>query len=229
MVLYADPNAARLLWQLSYVDLSLIDLNAIQAHFNACVGPFHAFTFIDPTENMLVASADLMTAAWQSSSVMTVTPGVTDPDGGAAAFRITNQGQADQEISQTLQVPANFQYCFSVFAMSEEGSMLRLIRRGGSVEESSSLSIGSNWTRLISSGQLNDPATNFTVAISVAAGQQVELYGVQLEAQLAPSRYRPTFQSGGVYPTAHWAVDELTVTAEAPNLFSTSFTIEAPI
>lgn len=229
MVLYADPNAARLVWQLSYVDLSLLDLQAIQAHFNACVGPFHAFTFIDPTENMLVSSADLTAAAWRNSTFMSVISGVTDPEGGTAAFRITNGGQADQEISQTLRVPANFQYCLSLYAMSEEASTIKLIRRGSSVEESSSFSIGSNWTRFVSSGRLSDPATNFTIAISVGVGQQVELFGVQLEAQLAPSRYRPTLQSGGVYPTAHWGVSELAVTAEAPNLFSTSFNIEAPI
>jgi hypothetical protein len=229
MVLHADPNAARLVWQLSYVDLALVDLQAIQAHFNACAGPFHAFTFIDPTENMLVSSTDLTAAVWQSSSLITLTPGMGDPEGGIAAFQATNRGQADQEISQTLQVPANFQYCLSVYAISEEGSTLKLIRRGSFVEESSSFSIGPSWTRVVSTGRLNDPGTTFSVAISVAVGQQIELYGIQLEAQLAPSRYRPTFQSGGVYPTAHWGVDELAVTSEAPNLFSTSFTVEAPI
>ncbi len=229
MVLYSDPKAARMVWQLSYVDLSLVDLQAIQAHFIACVGPFHSFTFIDPTENMLLSSADLTAAAWQSSTLMTVISGTTDPEGGSGAFRITNGGQADQEISQMLQVPANFQYCLSLYAMSEEASTIKLIRRGTSVEESSSFSTGPNWSRLVSSGRLDDPATNLTIAISVGAAQQVELYGVQLEAQLAPSRYRPTLQSGGVYPTAHWGVSELAVTAEAPNLFSTSFTVEAPI
>jgi len=57
-------------------------------------------------------------------------------------------------------------------------------------------------------------------------GQQVTVYGLQLEAQLQPSRYRPTRGMGGVYSNAHWAVDELPVMAQAPNLFSTSFSIE---
>lgn len=229
MVLYADPDAARMVWQLSYTDLSLIDLQAIQAHFNACVGPFHAFTFVDPTENMLVASADMAAAAWQSSSLIAIAPGISDPEGGIAAFLITNTGQSDQEIGQTLNVPANFQYCFSAYVRSAESSTLNLIRRGISVEESTSFTTGSSWIRIASSGRLNDAGTNFSVALSVPPGQEIEVYGVQLEAQLAPSRYRSTLQSGGVYPNAHWAVDELAVTAEAPNLFSTSFTIEAAL
>jgi hypothetical protein len=89
--------------------------------------------------------------------------------------------------------------------------------------------VNPGWSRVVSSGQLNDPGTTFTVGISVPAGQRVELYGVQLEAQISPSRYRPTTHTAGVYSNAHWGVDELTVVAGAPNLFSTSFSIETAI
>ncbi len=229
MILYADPNAARFVWQLSYTDLSLADIQAMQAHFNNCIGPLHAFTFIDPTENMLISSSDLTTAAWQLPGLVTVASGVSDPEGGTDAFVITNTGQSAQEISQSFQIPANFQYCFSAYASSTQDSTITLIRRGSSAEEDTPFSISSTWTRVVSSGALNDPGTEFTVALSIGAGQQIGVYGLQLEAQLAPSRYRATSQTGGVYANAHWAVDELMVVAEAPNLFSTSFSIEAAI
>ncbi|MGA8026576.1 MAG: hypothetical protein WB992_05480 [Bryobacteraceae bacterium] len=226
LILLADPGAARLVWQLSYTDLSAADTALLQNHFNTCVGPFHAFTFIDPTGNMLVSSSDLTAGVWQTSSLINVTPGAADPNGGSAAFTLRNTGQASQEISQTLLVPSSYQYCFSLYVISPEVSNITLIRRGASTEESATVSIGPQWKRVISTGRLNDPGVTFSVAISLAAGQLVEVFGLQLEAQIAPSRYSPTTQTGGVYAGAHWSADQLTVIAEAPNLFSASFDIE---
>ncbi len=229
MILFADPDGGLLTWQLSYTGLSANDMEALQQHFNACVGPLHAFTFIDPTDNMLMSSFDLTAAAWETSSLITIAANIADSEGGTGAFIATNMGQANQEISQTLPVPANYQYCFSVFVMSAQPSSIDLVRRGPSVEQTDHLSIGPTWTRIISSGQLNDSGTTFTIAISLAAGQQIELYGLQLEPQIAPSRYRPTTLAGGVYTNAHWAADQLVTTADGPNLFSTSFNIETAI
>src|ERR1700761_8140534 len=69
MILFSDPDGAQLLWELSYTGLSDVDVQALQAHFNSCVGPFHAFTFIDPTDNMLVSSSDLTAAPWVAASL----------------------------------------------------------------------------------------------------------------------------------------------------------------
>jgi len=229
MILYPDPDAAHLIWELSYNNLSTLEVEAIQAHFNKCIGRFHAFTFIDPTDNMLLSSSDLRTVAWQTSSLINITPGAVDPNGGSSAFTVTNTGQASQVISQTLAVPANYRYCFSLYVNSDEASSITLVRSGNSTEERTSAPVNPTWSRIASSGQLTDPGAVFTVAISLAAGQRVELYGVQLDAQMSPSRYRPTAQTAGIYPNAHWAADELTVIAEAPALFSTSFSIETAI
>jgi hypothetical protein len=229
MIVYPDADAARLVWELSYTNLSTAEVEAIQAHFNNCVGRFHVFTFIDPTDNMLLFSSDLTNLAWQTSSPIHITPGISDPDGGSAAFSVTNTGQASQVISQSLAVPANYRYCFSLYVNSDEPSTITLVRSGISTEQRTSVPVGSRWSRVASSGQLNDSGAMFTVAISLAAGQRVELYGPQLEAQISPSRYRPTNQTAGIYSNAHWAVDELTVIAEAPTLFSTSFSIETAV
>jgi hypothetical protein len=226
MILLSDPYGGHLVWELAYTELSTLDVGALQALFRACSGPFHAFTFIDPTDNMLASSSDLQAAAWQASSLIQMTPELADPDGGTAAFTLTNTGQTNQEVSQLLRVPANYQYCFSLYAMSTEPADLVLIRSGESGQQSTAFPIGPTWSRIISSGRLNDQGTSFTAAISLTAGQQVGIYGMQLEAQIAPSRYRPTTQTSGVYKNAHWAMDQLTIAAEAPNLFSTSISLE---
>lgn len=229
MILFPDPNAARLVWQLSYSDLSAADVNALQFHYGACSGPLRGFTFIDPTDNMLAWGSDLTGAPWQASSQIKLSGGAQDPAGGSAAFTATNFGQAKQQISQTLSVPASYQYCFSIYAASNQPSNITLVRTGSSDEQTDTFAIGTDWRRLSSSGRLADSGFAFTVSISLEPGQQVELYGIQLEAQPAPSRYRPTGQQGGVYTNAHWESDELIIIAEAPNLFSTAFSIETAI
>lgn len=227
LILYTDINGAHRIWQLIYTDLDAADMQALQAHFAACAGPLRAFTFIDPTENMLVWSSDLTNASWQSTGLVRWQPGLADPDGGTAGLTATNTGQGNLEITQTLTVPASYQYCFSLYAMSAQPSEVVLTRRGQpTIEESTTFNVGAGWTRLISSGRLNDAGTQFTVAIALAAGQQVGLYGFQLEPQVSPSRYRPTSSVGGVYASAHWGVDQLTTDVEAPNLYATSFSIE---
>lgn len=229
MILLPDPDGARVIWQMAYTDLSASDASVLQNHFSACVGSFHGFTFIDPTDNMLVSSSDLTATAWQMSSLIQLSSGLADPQGGTAAFTAVNGGQVSQLISQTLIVPAGFQYCFSLYATSAQPSELVLLRSGPATSQSTVVSVGSEWSRVISSGQLNDPGTSFTVALSLGPGQQVGLYGPQLEPQILPSRYRATAETGGVYPNAHWGMDQLAISADAPNLFSTAFSIETAL
>jgi hypothetical protein len=227
MIVFADPGSSRLYWQLSFAELTAVEANALQAHFEACAGPVRAFTFIDPTDNMLVSSSDLTAAVWSKSSLVDCLPGAPDPAGTSSAFTVTNNSAISEEIVQTLPVPANYHYCFSLHAKSASPSSLTLVRRGASTEAAKVYDVGPDWARLISAGELGDAATEYIVAIRLSAGQQVTLYGPQLEPQLAPSRYRPTAAHGGVYPKTHWAVDDLVITATAPNLFSAAFSIEA--
>lgn len=229
MILFSDANGARLVWQLAYTELSVADINALQGFFNACMGPFHGFTFIDPTDNMLSSSVNLSAAPWSYSNLVSVGGGVADPAGGNSAFEATNTGQMSQRLAQTIQVPAGYQYCFSIYAKSLNPATVTLMLSGPAAQRQQTFEIGPAWNRLVCSGQLNDPGVGFTAAAILAAGQQVQLYGPQLEAQLAPSGYRATAQSGGVYANAHWAIDQLIVTADAPNLFSTACSVETSL
>ncbi len=229
LILYPDVAASRYVWQLQYSALSHDDLTALFSFFEECQGRLHGFTFIDPTENMLTNSMDLTLSPWHMSSSIDIAKNTPDPTGSFAAFSLTNNGQTDAEIAQSLSVPASFQYCFSVYASSESSLTLKMVRRGPSVERTSSFLIGQQWQRLTSEGRIPDGGSNFTVALSLAPGQQVSLFAPQLEPQIAPSRYRPTGSSGGVHANAHWAVDELLVSADAPNLFSTALAIEASV
>lgn len=229
MILFSDPDGARLIWELAYAELSDVDVQALQAHFSACVGPFHAFTFIDPTDNMLVSSSDMAASPWMASSSVYVTAGAADPTGGTAAFTCTNTGQISGGITQDLQVPSGYQYCFSIYAMSASPSAITMLLQGSTTQQNTSLSVGPNWKRIVCAGKLSDSGVGLTIGVILEPGQQVQLYGPQVEAQVVPSRYRPTVETGGVYANAHWAVEQLSITAAAPNLSSTAFSIETSL
>jgi hypothetical protein len=223
-----NPRSSRMAFQLTYTDLDITDMQALKAHFQACLGPFRAFTFVDPTDNMLVSSSDLSAASWQRGAIQIIS-GAVDPDGGNQASILTNVSQASQQIVQTLAVPANYQYCLSAYIASAQPQTVTLSRTGTKTSNSTTLAIGPTWTRVVSSGRLNDAGTSLTSGVILMPGQQVTVYGIQLEAQLQPSRYRATGNTGGVYASAHWAVNELAVVAQAPNLFATSFSIETTV
>lgn len=224
-----DPNAMRLLWDMAFTDLSPVDAQALQAFFQACCGPYHAFTFLDPADNLLSYSVDLTKSSWQKAPNVQITAGDADPTGGTGAFLLTNNGSAPQTILQTLSVPANYQFCFSVYTTSATPATVLLNRAGAASAAATACPVGTAWTRITSSGSLNDPGTQLSVGLTLAAGQQITIFGPQLEAQVEPSRYRATSGSGGVYPNAHFVSDVFPIGSDAPNLFSTSFAIQTNI
>jgi hypothetical protein len=225
----SDPGAGKIVWTLSYVDLSTGDVAAIQAHFEACAGPLRGFTFLDPTENLLLYSADLTGSAWSVPAGISIATGLPDPMSGSSAFSITNSTPAAQQIVQTIAGPVNYQYCFSVYAASATAGSCSLSRTSPNAQQTNVALINQQWLRIGSSGMLSDTGTGLSISISLAAGQSLSLFGPQLEPQLAPSRFRPTYSTCGVYLNVHWATSELVFIAEAPNLFSTSFNLETSV
>jgi len=205
---YFDPDGSTLIWDLSYAGLTQGEVNAMQSLFDACCGPLRAFTFIDPTANLL-------SPIWQHSSLIA--------EEGAA---YTNRSSSVLEISQTFAIPAGYQYCFSIVSSGANGGggSLALIRRGPNSQQRDVFSLAQG--QMVSSGALADSEASFTVAIELQPGQTLDLEQAQLEVQLSPSAFRPASNTGGIYPKAHWAMNELLFQADAPDSFSTSFTIE---
>jgi hypothetical protein len=210
---------------LSYIDLTSVDQSALQSHFAACQGPLMPFIFIDPTDNMLSNSSDLSIGAWTADPLLSVTAGAADPLGGHTAFTLVNSAQVDQRLSQQILAPADFQYCFSVYASSASPTTLELGLTAIS-SRTQSFAVVTNWKRVVSSGRLPDSQSSFTAEIIVPSAQTVVIWGPQLEPQVSPSRYRATAAAGGVYQNAHLLGNGLTFESSAPGLFSTVISIE---
>ena len=227
LVSYLDSDASQLQWELTYQGLSEAELQPLLNFFTACAGRHRGFTFLDPTGNLLVQSANLGATAWQASGLIQTAGNTVGPDGTASAFTMTNSGQVRQAVMQTLRVPASYRYTLSMYVRSLDLSNVGLIAQTPSDQVQTRNAIGPEWVRVALSPKLNDPGFSLAVGFELDPGQRVEIFGPQLEPQLAPSPYKPTYTEGGIYSNAHWGSDEFPVSLDGPNLYSTVVTIEA--
>ncbi len=223
---YADPNSGSLRWDLSYAALNAVEAAALQSLFDDCSGRWAPFTFIDPTGNMFGFSMDLTAAAWQPHPLISIQTGVSDPLGGLSAFNLTNTGQVPIDFVQTINAPAAFKYCCSAYVQGSSATSMTLVRESALESVQDVLEVGTAWTRVASSSQLTQAADSFVAGIQLLPGQQIALFGLQLEPQLVPSRYRATASQGGVYPNAHWCSDQIALVETAPGVFSTNASVE---
>jgi hypothetical protein len=208
-VKYADAGGTATRWELQLEALTDAEWAEIAALYAAVEGRLRTFTLLDPMSNLLVWSEDLSQPEWLKDPMLAVAAGIADPFGGEAAFRLTNGGQASQMLRQTIAGPTGFQYCCSVWARSVGGSSLTVKRES----EGHTVALDTAWRRVHSSGVVSGSGETFTAGFALAAGAQVDLYGPQLEAQMAPGAYWRSKARGGVYPRVRFEEDQLDVTA----------------
>jgi hypothetical protein len=212
----ADANAASVEWTLDFQTLSDAERDALIALHGSVEGRLGSFTFLDPTDNLLVWSEDLTQTAWVGNSFLTVTTGVADPNGGTSANRVSNSGAGVIAIQQTLNAPGWLEYGFSLQARSGQSQQVTLIRSTASASQSQTYNIGPNWTPLLLSGALGGTDQAVTFGIQIGAGGSADLYAIQVEAQAGASGYKRTTSNGGVYPSARFLDDALSITTNGP-------------
>jgi hypothetical protein len=208
----ADPAARVTEWVLTYVDLSDEEATALLGFFAAAEGTLNGFTFLDPAGNLLVWSDQLDEAAWQKDPLLSLTPGITDPRGGTQAWRLSNSGGAGQALGQTLAAPGEYQYCLSAYARAAAATSVGLTAGSQTAQRA----VTSEWTRIAWTTSGDAQAASVRFGIEIGAGDVVEVYGLQVEAQTAASGYK-TSALGGVYEDAHLGDDVLTITSTDVN------------
>jgi hypothetical protein len=204
----ADPAGEVTEWVLTYTDLSDEEAAALRAFFSATEGTLNGFTFLDPVGNLLAWSDQLDQAAWQKDPLLSLTGGVTDPRGGALAWRLSNSGGAEQGAGQTVVAPGAYEYCLSAYVRAATATSVGLT--AGS--QTARRAVASEWTRIAWTCSGDAQATSMRFGIEIGAGEVVEVYGLQVEAQTAASGYKASGR-GGVYEDAHLGDDVLTITS----------------
>ena len=174
----------------------------------------------DPTANLLAWSDHLENAAWSFEPFLGKTGGVADPESGSNAWHLGNTGAAPQSVSQTLAVPGAYLFSFSAYVRSMcRATVTALIGTSRAVREAAP-----GWSRIEFSAHGGAASSSVLVGLEVPAATAVDVYGMQVEPQAAPSVYKSSI-TGGVYETARLRDDALTFTTTGVNSHSATVNI----
>jgi hypothetical protein len=224
LIMLPDPPAGQIEWKLSYQDLVNAEVANISNLFAASQGAFAAFTFIDPLANLLGWSEGLLKPAWQLG-LLRVTAGVTDPLGTQRAWSVANPNPGAQALEQTLGVSGNYVSCFSAYLRSNISGTVTLHRDG----IQAIVNVSPAWKRAYVSGVGASGAGQSTFSLVLAAGQTVDVWGLQVEAQPYPSTYKQTSAALGIYEETYFGNDELTITSTNVGLSSCKITLSSRV
>jgi hypothetical protein len=208
----ADADAQETEWQLRFKELTDGELEVLEQFFTAAEGRLNTFTFLDPVGNLLSWSEQLDEGAWEKDPLITLDGAGVDGPGTGRAWRVANGGTAPQAIGQTINVPAWYYYCLSVYARSQSKTEVTLFCG----DQRAVSGAGPNWSRLILAAQSASLGETVRFGVELGGGAAVELFGLQVEAQTGASAYRRTLGQGGVYPGARLGENELKATTLGP-------------
>jgi len=212
-----DTTGGQIEWYLRYTDLSDAEMASLNDLFTASFGSYGSFTFIDPLANLLGWSEDFSKPDWQLS-LLTQTAGISDPMGTQRATSIANATTGTLQVSQSLGISGDYVACFSAWVRADTAGIVTLQRDSAQ----SVAAVGPQWTRIYVSGTGMAGAVSSTFSIAIPAGQTVDVWGAQAEAQPFPSPYRQSTSALGIYGETYFGSDEMTVSSTAPGLSSCS-------
>ena len=216
----ADPNDDSMRWQLQYSGLTDAEWASIEQLFEAAEGRLTTFTFLDPTDNLLMWSEDWTNPVWTADPPLQLVTGIQDPLGATNALQLTNTGQTTQRIMQNIAGASWFQYCFSVYLRSSVSSVVQMVASAGGHDLLTAISTGPAWIRAAASGSLAVVQDGLAFGIQLPAGASIQAFGAQVEAQIAAGEYKKTSDLGGVYSNTRFDSDSLTLSTNAPNQHS---------
>lgn len=226
-IAFGVPEAGEIEWDLQYEGLTSGEANALTSLFRDCEGQLQTFVFADPFANLLARSEEFHSTPWQSDALLTWTGGIADPMGSSRARRVVNTGAAAQGLRQSVNLPGDYQVCFSFWARSGVPTSIAVSRTAGAVSAERTVVAKSAWTRFEIASALSTGSSPSTVSIMLPAGGVVELFGAQLEAQTDASGYMKTGARSGVFTEARFAQDSLPVTGETVDSWSARVRIRA--
>ncbi len=210
-----DHSAGTVDWQLSLQELTDVESASLSDLFAATQGGFGKFLFVDPFANLCAWSEDFSRPDWQPG-LLQITNGATDPLGGQRASHVYNPSAGVQSLQQTIGMPGDYVGSFSVWMRSGAPTTVTLTRDSHSMP----CALGGAWRRFFLSSAGNMGADQSTFAIALPAGQSLEVWGFQAEAQPSPSQYKVSGVALGIYAETYFADDELRIVATGAGLSS---------
>jgi hypothetical protein len=211
LITLADTAGGQAAWTLRYEELTNVEAEALSGLFASAKGQFGSFTFIDPMVNLLGWSENLTNAGWQAAE-LSIATGAADPLGTQRASTVSNPTEGPLALSQTPGISGDYVACFSAYVLASGAGTITLQRDG----QQTTASVGPQWRRVWLSGTGTSGAAQSTFSLMLSAGQAIRVFGLQVEAQPAPSVYRLTGAAAGIYEETYFADDQLTMTSTGP-------------
>lgn len=221
LIILPDLSVSVIEWNLQYVGLSESEWMALYQLFQASEGQLNAFLMLDPLGNLLAWSEDFTRDIWHKDGLLRLTAQVTDPAGTARATRIENIGTATQSLSQTLDAPSWYRYCFSFYARAATAGSLRMVISNTQDTAGETMVVTPAWRRYSGSSELAGSDTAITFSLMLMPEASVEMFGLQVEPQRQPSSYKVAGVQSGVYPQTRFLQDLLTASADSLGEYST--------
>jgi len=212
-----DTGAGAIQWQLAYGGLTDSEWASIDELFETVEGQLTTFTFLDPTDNLLLWSEDWTQAPWVADPLIALASGVEDPFGGSNAMQATNNAQTTQRVMQATAGPSHFQYAFGLYLRSDAPCVIDFAVSATGQDWISPVSVGTAWALFSTSVALSTAQDGISFGIQLPAGIRVYAFGAQVEAQPAAGPYKKTTDLAGVYSSARFATDSLARISDAPD------------
>lgn len=222
---YRDRGGARVSWVLEYSDLTSDERITLETFFAACRGRLYEFSFSEPASNLFSYSEDLTHASWTTTPGISVASCGEDASGRYRVFQVVNASPVEGAIRQEV-AGGGGTYCLSGWLKSASGEGVRL-RVGPGEADPTPVHLDDQWRRVWTASA--GSGSRFEAGLSIPSGHSVELYGLQLEAQLSPSAYKPTTGAGGCYERTRFDQDALTFIETAPGRYSTRIRLTAQV
>jgi hypothetical protein len=220
-IVLQDPPASHINWELSYAGISEAELAALQTFFETVEGRLSPFTFVDPAANLLSWSERLDQPVWQANSLLQIQASIGDPLGTTRASRLTNGTTGQLSLVQTISLPEDYSCCWSLYARSDNATSLTLTRSSYSQPGL----IGRSWRRVSITATTTGTSGSSDFGLLLDPGETIEVFGMQVEGQSAPSTYVQTSAASAVYPDSRFDSDVFAATAVSPNSHNCRLTV----
>ena len=214
-----DVNFLTQRWELELNQLSDQEWQGILDLHQQVEGRLQTFLFLEPGGNLLSWSEAFDDSVWLMGPGIAVADSQPDPFGGTRAARVTNSG-SQGSLSQVLNVPASFRYAGSIWARTTTSGVALQVSDTASQTVVATFNNSNQWKRYSVGYNLTSALESVDFKVVVPAGSTVDVYGPQLEAQPAPSKYKKTLQQAGVYASARFEDDMLADRATGVNRHS---------
>lgn len=214
-----DADGEFVEWELEYRGLTAGEAGELEDLFHQVAGRLGSFGFLDPLANLFLWSEELQQGCWVRDPFLALEREQEDPYGTVRGAKLRNEGVVPQGLWQALTVPAWYQYCFSLWARAAAGGELTLFARGDGSARAVTLAVGPSWRRRGWTVSVGSGEERIRFGVELAAGVEVEVFGLQVEAQPWASKYKKSQGRGGIYPEARFADDVLAVVAEGPDSY----------